>query len=643
MKINELKINSYGNLNDKNLNFGDGINIVYGENEKGKSTVLNFIVNSFYGSSKNKKGRDISDFDKFKPWSGDDFSGKLTYTLDNTERFEVFRDFSKKNPKIYNENMDEVSKNYSVDKNTGNQFFFEQTKVDETTFCSSVVSFQNEVEISSSMQNVLLQKMANVTSTGDDNISYKKAIEKLNKKQLDEIGTSRSQGKPINIVVNEIEEISKRNDYLKKYENYKYEIEEKRENLNSEIEYLNVKNELLKRKNEVIDSDKIQKEKIKFSEEKIDELESKIESLIEQKENYNRQKHKVEKVEKKKINSIPYILGVLASVIAGITSIILVKNVIFGIIFFVVAAVIGALYICISNKAKKYQLKSEQSNSKLINENDELARKAYEIEAQIALLEKSRAEQIDEVEKIKNEVLKSADNSIEQLKYEFSKKLELTEINKILDTRSSYNEVEKNQDQINEKKLELHRLELDKQNILPQIEEMAENEEKLAARMEQYEELKEKNNAINTAKEILEAAYLKMKNNVTPKFTNILSQNIEKMTNNKYSKIVINEADGILVQLANGEYKEASRLSLGTLQQIYLAFRLSVIENLSEEKMPIILDEAFAFYDDTRLKETLKNMYDNYADDHQIIIFTCTKREEAALQDLGYNYELECL
>ena len=95
MKINELKINSYGKLKDKNVNFSDGINIVYGENEKGKSTLLNCIVNMFYGTSKNKKGREISDFDKFKPWDSDEFSGKISYTLDNNESFEVFREFGR--------------------------------------------------------------------------------------------------------------------------------------------------------------------------------------------------------------------------------------------------------------------------------------------------------------------------------------------------------------------------------------------------------------------------------------------------------------------------------------------------------------------------------------------------------------------
>ena len=57
LKINKLKINSYGKLKEKEINLENGINLIYGENEAGKSTLIKFIINSFYGISKNKKGK----------------------------------------------------------------------------------------------------------------------------------------------------------------------------------------------------------------------------------------------------------------------------------------------------------------------------------------------------------------------------------------------------------------------------------------------------------------------------------------------------------------------------------------------------------------------------------------------------------
>ena len=109
MKINKLKINSYGKLKNKEIEFKDNINIVYGKNESGKSTLLKFIQNSFYGISKNKKGKEYSDFDKYSPWTEEEFSGKLEYELDNNEKYEIYRDFKKKNPKIFNEKKEDIA------------------------------------------------------------------------------------------------------------------------------------------------------------------------------------------------------------------------------------------------------------------------------------------------------------------------------------------------------------------------------------------------------------------------------------------------------------------------------------------------------------------------------------------------------
>lgn len=146
MNINKLKINSYGKLKDKEINLNKGINIIYGKNESGKSTLLNFIINTFYGISKNKKGKEYSDFEKYTPWIGEDFSGKIEYELNNN-KFEIYRDFKKKNPKIFNENMEDISKEFNIDKTKGNQFFYEQTGVDEELFLSTLVVGQTETKL----------------------------------------------------------------------------------------------------------------------------------------------------------------------------------------------------------------------------------------------------------------------------------------------------------------------------------------------------------------------------------------------------------------------------------------------------------------------------------------------------------------
>ena len=225
----------------------------------------------------------------------------------------------------------------------------------------------------------------------------------------------------------------------------------------------------------------------------------------------------------------------------------------------------------------------------------------------------------------------------EKIKNTYRNKIDIYEITKLVNSDDISEKLEEIQNEINEKKLELHRIELSKNNIMPQLEDLAQVEEDLVNTEEEYDGLMKKNNSMNVVKQALENAYEKMKSNVTPKFTNGLSENIAKISNNKYGKVAINDENGMMVELNSGEYVPAERLSLGTIDQLYLSLRLSMNTEVSDENMPVILDEAFAYYDDERLENILKYLADNYAD-KQIIILTCTNREENIYDKLGYQF-----
>ena len=231
MRLDKLKINAYGKLKDKEITLDNHINVIHGENEAGKSTILNFMINMLYGISKNKNGKAYSDFEKYKPWDTEEFSGKIEYTLDNQETFEVFRDFKKKNPQIFNDKKEDISKQFNIDKSKGNEFFYEQTKMDETLFLSTIVVNQEQVKLEKSEQTILIQKIANLVGTGEDNVSYKRAIDRINRRQLEEIGTQKSREKPLNKLLRENENLEEEKNELEKYKNKKYEIEENKKNL----------------------------------------------------------------------------------------------------------------------------------------------------------------------------------------------------------------------------------------------------------------------------------------------------------------------------------------------------------------------------------------------------------------------------
>ena len=130
-----------------------------------------------------------------------------------------------------------------------------------------------------------------------------------------------------------------------------------------------------------------------------------------------------------------------------------------------------------------------------------------------------------------------------------------------------------------------------------------------------------------------------MKNTITPKFTLNLSSSIKQISNNKYEKVTINDDNGMIIENNRGEYVDAAKLSTGTIDQLYLALRLSMIDDLSKEKLPIILDESFVYFDNSRLENILKYL-NGELNNHQTIILTCTNREKDILDKINVEYNL---
>ena len=595
MKIEKVIVNSYGKLEDRKFEL-EKLNIIFGKNESGKSTLLNFIINLFYNISKNKNGKNISDFDKYFPWDKNEFSGKIFYELDNNKKFEVFRDFNKKNPQIIDENGKDITDKFNIDKKQGNLFFLDQVKIDRDILMSTVVAAQNETKIDDNSQNLLIQKVANLAESGDEDVSYKNAINSLDKLFLNEVGTDKSKNKPINIAKENIINFENELNEIKKYKDYKYEIEENNKKIKEEILNEEKNKEIYNKINKVLNNNKIEQEQINIKKKIYEENKNKIEKLKNDKNNMKKNK-----------KNIFFNIILLFFIIINIISFIFIKNKIINILLFLL---IPIWIIIILLKNKKYNIKN--------------------IKLQIDTLEKNNKELKEEIDKIENNLNKLNLEEKSKLINLYGEKIEYLFNNNILEKL-----INENKDNLDKLNLDLHKLELDMNNIEPKLEKIADLEEKLYIENEKLINLENKSKIFNLTKELIENAYTEMKNNITPKFNINLSKNIEKLSNGKYKKIIIN--DGIKVELDNGKYISADRLSSGTIEQIYLALRLSVINELSKEKMPILLDETFAYYDDARLEEALKflNSIDN-----QVIIFSCTNREKDILDKLNIKYNL---
>lgn len=622
MKINNLKINGFGKIENKEINLENKINIIYGKNESGKSTIFNFIVSMLYGCSKLKKGKNISNFEKYKPWNTDEFSGKIKYELDNNKKYEIIRKFKSKNPIIYNENSEDISKQFNNDKTKGINYFYEQTGIDEDLFISTTAVAQEEIKLEKNNENLIIQKITNIASTGEDNTSYKNAINKLNKKQLNEIGTSRSNDRPINKIEKELNELKIKKNNLNNVIINKENFEIENNKIKTEINNLENKIEIIKNIKEIIEKNKIEKEKINLISENILNYEKEIDNLKNEKEKISKKTIKEKNNKNNKL--IIEIISLILSIIILVTGVILKNNIIK--ITTLIPTAVFITTLCINIKNKK-EIRKIKENNKTIK------REEINIENKIEIIEKNIKD-----EKLKKELLENKIKNIiniekEKIKNKYNSEKYIEEL--FLDNNIE-NTYEKEIKILNENKLQLHKLEIEKNNMEEKLNNLILIDEKINYLEEQYKELMQKNESIEYAKNILEKAYIEMKQNITPKFIKNLSEIIKEISDNKYEEIKFNNEDGLIVEKENGEYVGVDKLSVGTIDQLYLAFRLSIIKEISEEKIPIILDEAFAYYDEKRLENILKYLSEKI--DNQIVIFTCTKREKEILERLKINY-----
>ena len=654
MKINKIKINSYGKLKDKEIDLKDGINIIYGKNEAGKSTLLRFIVNSFYGISKNKKGKEYSDYERYLPWNSENFSGNIEYELNDKTEYEVHRDFKKKNPSVYNARKEDISKEFNIDKTKGNEFFYEQTKVDEDLFLSTIVVGQQEVKLGRQEQSMLVQKIANLVGTGEDNVSFKRAIDRINKRQLDEVGTSKSREKPINITLRKIEKLELEKNGLTKYEDFKYEIEEHKSNLNEQISKLESKNNFLKEIKLIFEKEKIENEKIKVQEniksennEKINSIKLKIDELknnnkdILQNDFENSKNDKKISREKSRLNKKVISLFVLV-ILFNILQFIFIDNRIFN--YAILVTIPMVLIYCIYQKYKlnKRIRRDEQEKQTKLDVFNSVNSEINNLNQEMKILENNNLDIENKLNNLKGNLNLKINLEKEKLKNNYLGKLESYQVGNFNTLEDVNIEIENMQKMINDKNIELHKLEVDQNNIEPMLDNLSKIEEELVNNKNKMLTLNKMNQSFDLAKEVLTRAYEDMKNTVTPRFTEELSKNVSSITNGKYNNIRFNDEEGLIVELSNGEYIPASKLSVGTIDQLYLSLRLSMIEDLSEESMPIILDEAFAYFDEERLENILKYMNDKFRE-HQIILLTCTNREKRILEKDGIEFSFYSL
>ncbi len=126
---------------------------------------------------------------------------------------------------------------------------------------------------------------------------------------------------------------------------------------------------------------------------------------------------------------------------------------------------------------------------------------------------------------------------------------------------------------------------------------------------------------------------------LAPRLAERASRYLREITDGAYSELHIGRDLRISVripQTSSLTSEPEKRLSKGTVDQIYLALRLALVQSLSEngESIPMLLDDPFANYDDDRLRRAMALLME-VSKRSQILLFTCREDVARAAQAVG--------
>ena len=96
MRIQELIVKNFGKIKDKNVELSDGVNLFYGENESGKSTLHTFIKSMLFGLERGRGRASVNDtFSMYEPWENPNYYSGMLKFESGGKRFCLSRNFDR--------------------------------------------------------------------------------------------------------------------------------------------------------------------------------------------------------------------------------------------------------------------------------------------------------------------------------------------------------------------------------------------------------------------------------------------------------------------------------------------------------------------------------------------------------------------
>ncbi len=680
MKLKNIDIQNFRQIENKKYEFKDDINIIYGKNESGKTTLFYSIISAFFDNPKKIRKTLL---ESYKPWGKDVYPVIKFLLQKDNDKFYITKDFNQKKTYLNDNEVENVDK-LILDLLGLNKDLFEKLSCVYQNQISSIEDNPKALEksildiISSNSSqgvNVLevedkIQKKVQNMKLGLDRASKNIGILKkldleiedleqkilFDKKELssysekiDDLSKKKKERSDIEKRFNENKSFIEKSQKAKTLVSQLKNIEEEMKSLESKLNRLNNLNK---------DFERVQSEYQKDLLEKMDKAQDKIINL---RNSIDLRKNdlKLLEVEKGNIDNMklkPIRTNSPIIIIVSLFLLLLTFISAFFSFYILISLFLDIVFVAFYLRFVDYN-RLEKFHYRAIEGISSLQKDILDKETELNLiLSEFHLTNINEFFKKRTKML--------SLKEEFIKldstirgllgtdSLEIFE-NKLSEFSMKKRDINTELDQglrdfmdidkilLNRKILENEDLDLDLFSLNEDIialesrvgdnsitEEDIENLELLLENKKEEKSFYSKRlNVLNIIVNNLSGAKDTVIKTISEDLVKLGSEWIEKITEGKYSKIdLLNNEKFTIFDRGTSKYVDSSQfLSTGLKDQIYLLSRLSILNVVLEGKSSVMFfDDPFINFDIERLT-ILIDLLKNFSSNNQIFIFTCHK------------------
>lgn len=654
MEIRKLRIGSFGKLNNVELDLCGGLNLVEGDNECGKSTIHYFIRAMLFGVDVRRGNA----YDRFLPWDNPgSFQGSLDFEHDG-RNYRIRRSFLKTERSCVFSDADTGKVLRGV--NTITDIIPELT---ESAYRNTVAPEQCDSRPEADFSKHVGDRIANLAAAKSTEINVSGAAQELQKKAKEL--KKRLQGDEKKELEKELADLLEMSGETDACYERQTRIKAKIQDCDSRTEKLlsrkedcrqicgkvnsiigDLKKNREQRWQEQLEEEKRQQEKLLEQGRKQLELEREQQKKLLERERQNQKKQLEEEINNGRVEEIKQkrsrlVLELsLGAILAGaLCTFLFTDSSQIGVFIAAVLLMAGAIGLVASLVMTRER--------KLLNGNvTERAAEADSVNGEMLEPDGEPVQPLKESGSGYEAAAESADIMDPEEQDGAQSVIESDGSDELVRLTDELQVLNGNLEQIEDKLREIseERHEYEKQLAaveakLEVLRDPVDRIDEIRTRLEECDERKtgdEKElEAVMLALDAINGLSDKIYRSFGEKLNRNLSETVERVTDGRYRQTVLRQ-DLKPLCMDKLDYVAADALSTGTAEQIYFALRVTLAEVFFDNlKVPLILDEPFAYYDECRQRKALELLAES---ERQVILFTCRSLEGSVLDQMGVMY-----